>query len=131
MKCRAVAGQERIVLDYKAPARLLSLDGRLFRCTIGRSGNPASHSIWIEAVEQPIGGGMSDSPLVAESGSAVGLIWHVEQPDAARPKSTPSRQPAGMATSPTRRLSGRRARARPAAPSRGRGSFLRGRKPPS
>jgi hypothetical protein len=74
---------------------------------------------------------MSDSPLVAESGSAVGLIWHVEQPDAARPKSTPSRQPAGMATSPTRRLSGRRARARPAGPSQGRGSFVRGRKRPS
>jgi hypothetical protein len=54
---RRGGARERIVLDYRAPARLLSLDGRLFRWTIGRSGNPAAHSIWIEAVEQPIGGG--------------------------------------------------------------------------
>jgi hypothetical protein len=66
--------RERIVLDYKAPARLLSLDGRLFRFTIGRSGNPTAHSLWIEGVEQPNVGGMSGSLVVAESGSAIGLI---------------------------------------------------------
>jgi hypothetical protein len=63
---------ERIIINYKSPARLLSREGEWFRCTVARS--PRGYSLWIEDIEQPIVGGMSGSPIVTDSGAAVGLI---------------------------------------------------------
>jgi hypothetical protein len=59
-----------------APGWLLSLDGRWFRCTVGhgkdRAGYPAS--LWLENAEGPIRGGMSGSPILSDSGKAIGIV---------------------------------------------------------
>jgi hypothetical protein len=51
-------------------ALLLSLDGRWFRCTAQHSGA----ALWLFSAAEGIVGGMSGSPIVAEDGSAIGVV---------------------------------------------------------
>jgi hypothetical protein len=52
------------------PAWLLSLDDRWFRCNVKHNGGP----LWIADAVEGIVGGMSGSPIVAEDGSAIGVV---------------------------------------------------------
>ncbi len=54
-------------VNFWAPARLLSLDGRWFSCTIRHFGGP----LWITHAAERVLGGMSGSPIVAEAGGRV------------------------------------------------------------
>jgi hypothetical protein len=56
----------------KSPARLVSLDCRLFDCTIVHSGR--GHSLWVEDAAEPIRGGMSGSPILDNHGRAIGMV---------------------------------------------------------
>jgi Trypsin-like peptidase domain len=51
-------------------AWLLSLDGRWCRCTVRHSGS----ILWISNAADGIVGGMSGSPIVADDGSAIGIV---------------------------------------------------------
>jgi hypothetical protein len=53
----------------EGPARLLSLDGKWFACRL----TATERSLWIWDAEQPIVGGMSGSPIVNDTGAAVGV----------------------------------------------------------
>jgi hypothetical protein len=57
-------------VNFWAPARLLSLDGRWFSCTIRHFGGP----LWITHAAERVHGGMSGSPIVAEAGTAIGVV---------------------------------------------------------
>src|SRR5229473_6711526 len=57
-------------VNFWAPARLLSLDGRWFSCTIRHFGGP----LWITHAAEPVLEGMSGSPIVAAAGSAIGVV---------------------------------------------------------
>jgi hypothetical protein len=52
------------------PAWLLSLDGRWFRCVVNHNGGP----LWIADAVEGIVGGMSGSPILADDGSAIGVM---------------------------------------------------------
>lgn len=52
------------------PAWLLSLAGRWFRCNVRHGGG----RLWISDAADGIVGGMSGSPIVAEDGSAIGIV---------------------------------------------------------
>jgi hypothetical protein len=52
------------------PGWLLSLTGRWFRCTAEHSGGP----LWLRHANEDIPPGMSGSPIVADDGSAVGVV---------------------------------------------------------
>jgi V8-like Glu-specific endopeptidase len=49
---------------------MLSLDKRWFKCTVRHSGG----ALWISDATD-IGAGMSGSPLLADDGSAIGIVW--------------------------------------------------------
>lgn len=51
-------------------AWLLSLDGHWFRCVVTHNGGP----LWIRDAAEGIVGGMSGSPIVADDGTAIGVI---------------------------------------------------------
>jgi hypothetical protein len=57
-------------VNFWAPARLLSLDGRWFSCTIRHFGGP----LWITHAAERVVVGMSGSPIVAEAGTAIGVV---------------------------------------------------------
>jgi hypothetical protein len=64
-------------VNFWAPARLLSLDGRWFSCTIRHFGGP----LWITHAAERVHGGMAGSPI-AEAGTAIGVVCtnhHVAQ----------------------------------------------------
>jgi hypothetical protein len=63
-------------LNFWAPARLLSLDGRWFACTIRHFGGP----LWITHAAERVLGGMSGSPIVAVSGRAIGVVCTTTSP---------------------------------------------------
>jgi len=63
-------------VNFWAPARLLSLDGRWFSCTIRHFGGP----LWITHAAERVHGGMSGSPIVAEAGTAVGVVCTTTSP---------------------------------------------------
>jgi hypothetical protein len=63
-------------VNFWAPARLLSLDGRWFCCTIRHFGGP----LWITHAAERVHGGMSGSPIVAEAGTAIGVVCAVTSP---------------------------------------------------
>jgi len=67
-------GQERAVLSYKASARLLSLEGQWFGCTVSLV--PNSRFLTIEDLDPArIVGGMSGSPIIAgNEPAAIGLV---------------------------------------------------------
>ena len=49
---------------------MLSLDNRWFKCTVRHSGG----ALWISDATDGIGAGMSGSPLLADDGSAIGIV---------------------------------------------------------
>ena len=55
----------------KCPARLLSFNGRWFPCTVEHHN---SGTLWISNAAEVIIGGMSGSPIIADDGSAIGVI---------------------------------------------------------
>jgi hypothetical protein len=63
-------------VNFWAPARLLSLDGRWFSCTIRHYGGP----LWITHAAERVHGGMSGSPIVAEAGTAIGVVCTTTSP---------------------------------------------------
>jgi hypothetical protein len=63
-------------VNFWAPARLLSLDGRWFSCTIRHFGGPP----WITHATERVHGGMSGSPIVAEAGTAIGVVCATTSP---------------------------------------------------
>jgi hypothetical protein len=63
-------------VNFWAPARLLSLDGRWFSCTIRHFGGP----LWITHAAQRVLGGMSGSPIVTEAGTAIGVVCTTTSP---------------------------------------------------
>jgi Trypsin-like peptidase domain len=65
-----IPGGERHVLFNHAPAWLLSLDGRWLRCTVRRN----RVMLWIEDGAEQIESGMSGSPILADDGSAIGVV---------------------------------------------------------
>ena len=63
-------------VNFWGPARLLSLDGRWFSCTIRHFGGP----LWITHAAERVLGGMSGSPIVAEAGTAIGVVCTTTSP---------------------------------------------------
>ena len=63
-------------VNFWVPARLLSLDGRWFSCTIRHYGGP----LWITHAAERVLGGMSGSPIVAEAGTAIGVVCTITSP---------------------------------------------------
>jgi hypothetical protein len=63
-------------VNFWLPARLLSLDGRWFSCTIRHFGGP----LWITHAAERVPGGMSGSPIVAEAGTAIGVVCATTSP---------------------------------------------------
>src|SRR6266404_5448920 len=63
-------------VNFWGPARLLSLDGRWFSCTIRHFGGP----LWITHAAERVHGGMSGSPIVAEAGTAIGVVCSTTSP---------------------------------------------------
>ena len=63
-------------VNFWGPARLLSLDGRWFSCTIRHFGGP----LWITHAAERVRGGMSGSPIVAVSGTAIGVVCTTTSP---------------------------------------------------
>jgi hypothetical protein len=66
----------RYPVNFWAPARLLSLDGRWFSCTIRHFGGP----LWITHADERVNGGMSGSPIVAVAGTAIGVVCATTSP---------------------------------------------------
>jgi hypothetical protein len=54
----------------RSPACLLSLEGRWFRCTVRQDGG----MLGVAGAAEGIVGGMSGSPIVANNGSAIGVM---------------------------------------------------------
>jgi hypothetical protein len=63
-------------MNFWAPAWLLSLDGRWFSCTIHHAGGP----LWITYAAERVHGGMSGSPIVSASGTAIGVVCTTTSP---------------------------------------------------
>jgi hypothetical protein len=63
-------------VNFWAPARLLSLDGRWFSCTIRHFGGP----LWITHAAERVHAGMLGSPIVAEAGTAIGVVCTITSP---------------------------------------------------
>ena len=63
-------------VNFWLPARVLSLDGRWFSCTIRHFGGP----LWITHAAERVVGGMSGSPIVAEAGTAIGVVCAITSP---------------------------------------------------
>jgi Trypsin-like peptidase domain len=63
-------------VNFWAPARVLSLDGRWFSCTIRHFGGP----LWITHAAERVHTGMSGSPIVAEAGTAIGVVCTTTSP---------------------------------------------------
>jgi hypothetical protein len=63
-------------VNFWAPARLLSLDGRWFSCTIRHFGGP----LWITHAAERVVVGMLGSPIVAEAGTAIGVVCTTTSP---------------------------------------------------
>ena len=63
-------------VNFWVPARLLSLDGRWFSCTIRHFGGP----LWITHAAERVGGGMPGSPIVSETGTAIGVVCTAAAP---------------------------------------------------
>jgi hypothetical protein len=71
-----IGDRVRRPVNFWAPARLLSLDGRWFSCTIRHFGWP----LWITHAAERVLGGMSGSPIVAEAGTAIGVVCTTTSP---------------------------------------------------
>lgn len=71
-----IADRVRHPVNFWAPARLLSLDGKWFSCTIRHFGGP----LWITHAAERVLVGMSGSPIVAEAGTAIGVVCTTTSP---------------------------------------------------
>ncbi len=71
-----IGDRVRHPVNFWAPARLLSLDGRWFSCTIRHFGGP----LWITHAAERVLDGMSGSPIVAEAGTAIGVVCTTTSP---------------------------------------------------
>src|SRR6516165_4317609 len=79
-------------VNFWVPARLLTLDGRWFSCTIRHFGGP----LWITHAAERVLGGMSGSPIVAEAGTAIGVVCTTTSPrESGPPRSDPLRRQLG------------------------------------
>ncbi len=65
-----IGDRVRHPVNFWAPARLLSLDDRWFYCTVRHFGGP----LWITHAAERVLGGMSGSPIVAVTGTAMGVV---------------------------------------------------------
>ena len=63
-------------VNFWVPARVLSLDGRWFSCTIRHYGGP----LWITHAAERVHTGMSGSPIVSETGTAIGVVCTTTSP---------------------------------------------------
>ena len=73
----SIGGSLRNPVNFWVPARLLSLDGRRwFSCTVRHFGGP----LWITHAAEVIRDGMSGSPIVAEAGTAIGVVCTTTSP---------------------------------------------------
>ena len=72
----SIGDRVRHPVNFWAPARLLSLDGRWFSCTIRHFGGP----LWITHAAERVLGGMSGSPILAETGTAIGVVCTITSP---------------------------------------------------
>ena len=73
----SIGGSLRNPVNFWVPARLLSLDGRRwFSCTVRHFGGP----LWITHAAERVHGGMSGSPIVAEAGTAIGVVCTTTSP---------------------------------------------------
>jgi hypothetical protein len=71
-----IADSVRHPVNFWIPARLLSLDGRWFSCTIRHYGGP----LWITHAAERVHVGMSGSPIVSETGTAMGIVCTTTSP---------------------------------------------------
>jgi len=73
----SIGGTLRHPVNFWVPARLLSLDGRRwFSCTVRHFGGP----LWITHAAERVHGGMAGSPIVAEAGTAIGVVCATTSP---------------------------------------------------
>jgi hypothetical protein len=73
----SIADPRRHPVNFWVPARLLSLDGRRwFSCTVRHFGGP----LWITHAAEGIRSEMSGSPIVTESGTAIGVVCTAAAP---------------------------------------------------
>jgi len=73
----SIGGSLRNPVNFWVPARLLSLDSRSwFSCTVRHFGGP----LWITHAAERVLGGMSGSPIVAEAGTAIGVVCATTSP---------------------------------------------------
>jgi hypothetical protein len=73
----SISGPLRNPVNFWLPARLLSLDGRRwFSCTVRHYGGP----LWITHAAEGIRGDMAGSPIVTESGTAIGVVCTAAAP---------------------------------------------------
>ena len=63
-------------VNFWVPARLLSLDGRWFSCTIRHYGGP----LWITHAAERVHTGMSGSPIGSETCTAIGVVCSTTSP---------------------------------------------------
>ena len=79
-------------VNFWASAWLLSLDGRWFSGTIRHFGGP----LWITHPAERVLGGMSGSPIVAETGTAIEVVCTTTSPrEGGPPRSDPLRRQLG------------------------------------
>lgn len=71
-----IGGAVRHPVNFWAPARVLSLEGRWFSCMIRHFGGP----LWITHAAERVHGGMSGSPIVSEFGTAIGVVCTTTSP---------------------------------------------------
>src|SRR5215469_4755711 len=71
-----IGDRVRHPVNFWIPARLLSLDGVWFSCTIRHYGGP----LWISHAAARVLGGMSGSPILAETGTAIGVVGTITSP---------------------------------------------------
>lgn len=71
-----IADRVRHPVNFWAPARLLSLDDKWLSCTIRHFGGP----LWITHAAERVLVGMSGSPIVAEAGTAIGVVCTTTSP---------------------------------------------------
>ena len=73
----SIGGSLRNPVNFWVPARLLSLDSRRwFSCTVRHFGGP----LWITHAAERVLSGMSGSPIVAEAGTAIGVVCTITFP---------------------------------------------------
>jgi hypothetical protein len=71
-----IGDRVRNPVNFWIPARLLSLDGRWFSCTVRHYGGP----LWVTHAAERVHIGMCGSPIVSETGTAIGVVCTTTSP---------------------------------------------------